>query len=279
MYVNGSSIGRENFNVYGKYVYFGDNPIMPDDTVIDAPQDNAGNSGNTHGNSGNQSSSGGSGGSSAGSSGGGSGVSIGGGVPVITPGALQGGGVSMYSDVEADRWSRTYIEGLSKKGVLSGSGDGTFGPERDITREEFVKVVLEAFKIPLADESDIVFNDVEAGNWSEKYIKTAAKLGIINGVSSDKFGFGEPISRQDTTVIIKRVLDSLGLAFPEADASVVLADASEIDGYATESVSLLVSQGIIIGNEKGEFTPKGNVSREQVAKIIYLALEKLDLDK
>ena len=164
-------------------------------------------------------------------------------------------------------------------GLLNGYEDGTFGPERDITREEFVKVVLEAFKIPVSDENDIVFKDVEAGNWSEKYIKTASGLGIINGVSSDEFGFGKPISRQDSTVIIKRVLDRLGLAFPEADASVMLTDASAIDGYATESVSLLVSQGIIIGNEKGEFVPKGNVSREQVAKIIYLTLEKLNIDK
>lgn len=268
IYVNGVALEQGAFKTQGRYIYFGGNPIIPDDTVVVLPDTTPDNSpNNTHGN-GNDNSGTQGGGTQGGSQGNTSGGSAQG-------GAISGGSnSSKYSDVEEGRWSQVYIEKLSEMGVLSGFGDATFGPERDIKRDEFIKVLLEAFKIPATDEGESTFNDVNDGEWNEKYIKTAARLGIINGISPNEFGTGLSVSRQDAAVMIKRTLDYLNLEFPKGDATTVLSDIESVDEYAAQSVDLLVSQGIIIGNENGEFVPKGNISREQIAKIVVLTLEK-----
>ncbi|MBR2884170.1 MAG: S-layer homology domain-containing protein [Clostridia bacterium] len=272
VYVNGVALEQGTFKTQGRYIYFGGNPIIPDDTVVVLPDTTPDNSpNNTHGN-GNDNSGTQGGGTQGGSQGNTSGGSAQG-------GAISGGSnSSKYSDVEEGRWSQVYIEKLSEMGVLSGIGDGTFGPEMDIKRDEFIKILLEAFKIPATEEGESTFNDVNDGEWNEKYIKTAARLGIINGISPNEFGTGLSVSRQDAAVMIKRTLDYLNLEFPKGDATTVLSDIESVDEYAAQSVDLLISQGIIIGNENGEFVPKGNISREQIAKIVVLTLEKSGYD-
>ncbi|XEC95436.1 N-acetylmuramoyl-L-alanine amidase [Paenibacillus tarimensis] len=51
------------------------------------------------------------------------------------------------------------------------------------------------------------FIDVPVGHWAEQAIRKAAALGIINGIKSDVFGLGEPVTREQLAVI----LDRLGL--------------------------------------------------------------------
>ncbi|SMB97925.1 S-layer homology domain-containing protein [Thermanaeromonas toyohensis ToBE] len=47
----------------------------------------------------------------------------------------------MYKDVTPDRWSRVSIEAVSKAGLMSGYPDGTFQPEKPLTREEMASIL------------------------------------------------------------------------------------------------------------------------------------------
>lgn len=257
----------------GRYIYFGDSPIINDTPSV--PEDNLDTETPSKPNSpsetpGTQSKPQGTqSGNNHGSSGGGGGSFT----PVITP-EVPKPEEREFSDVTSDRWSAEYIKELSSLGVISGYEDGTFRPENNITREEFVKLVFEAFKIPLNDSVN-VFADVSNDAWYQKYVSSAYRLGIVNGITENAFGVGKNISRQDMAVIIIRALEYKNQSLKQGDVSADFVDSKGISSYAFSAVETLANAGIISGNEVGEFMPSGNATREQVAKIICLVLKNI----
>ncbi|MEX2372392.1 MAG: S-layer homology domain-containing protein, partial [Dehalococcoidia bacterium] len=55
------------------------------------------------------------------------------------------------SDVPADHWAYEEILALHQRGVITGHGDGTFGPDAVVLRSEFAKMMVLALDLSLAD--------------------------------------------------------------------------------------------------------------------------------
>ncbi|MBR3934592.1 MAG: S-layer homology domain-containing protein [Clostridia bacterium] len=278
VYTNGDEIsnvyykGAEvSFKQQGRYVYFGDSPIIndtssnpeetPDDETSTQPNVPSTNpetqakpqgspSGNKHG------------------------VSGGGFTPAPVPDVPKPD-EHKFPDVANDRWSAQYIKELYSENIISGYEDGTFRPENNITREEFLKLVLESLKIPMNDSPN-VFTDVVADSWYEKYVSSAKGLAIINGIKDNVFGVGEYISRQDMAVIIVRALEYKNKTLKQHIQNAIFVDEDDISDYALSAVKLLSDSQIISGNEQKEFMPNGMATREQVAKIICLVLKNIN---
>lgn len=171
-----------------------------------------------------------------------------------------------FADVSESRWSYKYIQKLYDRGVVSGDGE-RFYPERAITREELVKIVIDAFEIQ-TENGDTGFEDVKSGAWYEKYIYTAKKNGIIEGISKDEFGVGMPVTRQDMAVIIYRAVKNKGILSIGTGMIESFADSEQISDYAYDAVDSMTSGGIINGMDNGNFEPFNNASREQCATVI-----------
>lgn len=171
-----------------------------------------------------------------------------------------------YTDMTDDHWAYEAVNALSQKGVINGFEDGSFAPDKEVTREQFVKMLAEAFGITSATEENS-FADVEAGRWSESYIAVAASNGIVSGIGDGKFAPESVVTRQDAAVMLKRICDKYGIILD--GSAKAFADASEISDYATESVALLSGAGVIAGFEDGSFRPTNALTRAQAAKIIY----------
>lgn len=216
------------------------------------------------------------------SSGGGSGSSSGGGSSSkggnsvrdsITVGSdvISGGNVPTaqpFGDVSRDYWAANYIASLKKDGVVSGDENGNFNPESEITREEFIKMLVIA--AGLHDANAVCdFADLADCPWAQSYVASALNGGIINGVGGNTFGAGEKLTRQDMAVMIHRVLGTA------ANGSAVFTDEADISGYAKTAVAALSSDGIINGFADGSFKPLDTARRSQAAKIICLLEEKL----
>lgn len=173
--------------------------------------------------------------------------------------------ISTFNDVPNTHWAAQSVGYLANAGVISGTGDGSFAPDRTVTREEFVKMVVGAFGITGA--KDIAFGDIAKDNWAYNYIAIAVNNGIVNGVSEDAFGMGAKITRQDMAVIIARVAALKGIDLGNGSAS--FTDAANIDGYAKDAVELLAGAKVINGYEDGSFKPQGSLTRAEAAKVIY----------
>lgn len=190
---------------------------------------------------------------------------VGGGIPAIIPTVkdtpIQN--TQTFNDVDLSYWAYDAVEYLAKNNIISGNDNGDFEPGREITREEFVKLLSLALK--LADESGTTaFADVLSGAWYEKYIASAVKNGIINGVSDTEFGIGRNVTRQDLAVMLYRAAKFL----PEKKYT-QFGDDGKISDYAKDAVYTLKEYGIISGKSDSEFAPLEPASRAEAAMMIY----------
>lgn len=179
---------------------------------------------------------------------------------------------AVYNDVKETDWYYDAVMILTEKGVVSGDGSGGFKPSDKVTREQFVKMILEAIDVELAD-ADHSFTDVKTGAWYANYIVTAVKHGIVKGLSESEFGVGSNISRQDMAVLIERVLTYKEIEVEKAEVA-PFADASEVASYAKEAVANMKAIGIIQGYNN-HYNPKDNLTRAEAATVIASLLELL----
>ncbi len=252
-----------------KYVQANINDTM---TTIDALKTlvNAGisksSSNNTSGGSGGG---GGGGSSSSGSSGGGT-VAVGASAntlatqtqaPVYDTAAEN----TEFKDMSQAPWAADAVSVLASRGILNGYEDNTFRPQNNVTREEFVKLVVTALGI--TEKGDMEFTDIDPSRWSYDYIAIGVKAGIINGMPDGSFAPENPITRQDAAVMIYRAF-----AIGPAEEISGFDDAGYIADYAEAAVAALSENGIINGRENNMFAPLDNTTRAEAAVIIHRAL-------
>lgn len=176
---------------------------------------------------------------------------------------------SAFSDVSAEHWANEAISYLCDKGIVNGTPDGLYQPERNISRAEFVKIICEAFK--LSSKESASFSDVSENSWYARYCSVAGSLEIILG-SDGAFRPKDKITRQDASVIIYRVLNHIGEA-PEKGKAFFL-DQTKISDYAIEAIQTLASAGLISGMGDNTFCPAENMTRAQCAQIVFNCLRR-----
>lgn len=171
-----------------------------------------------------------------------------------------------FRDCDSFRWAKESIKNLYEKGIISGISNDEYAPQNNVTREQFVKLIVSAFEIGHS-ENNISFKDVDNNAWYYDYICAAVNAGIISGMSENDFGVGRNISREDMAVICLRAMN-LKKADIKNDGVNTLHDRDSVADYAQEAVSILYQNGIISGDEKGMFNPKASANRAQAAVII-----------
>ncbi|MCT4507947.1 MAG: leucine-rich repeat protein [Tepidibacter sp.] len=168
-----------------------------------------------------------------------------------------------FSDIE-NHWAKTQIQKLVKKRVISGYSDGTFKPNKQITRAEFIALINKAYNFKLV--YDIDFKDVSADDWFYEDIRKAKAKGYISGYEDNTVRPNDLITRQEVAVIMEKVLK-----ISKTGKSQVLdkfKDKDEISSWAKASVELLVSRGYLNGYPDETFGPKKNITRAEAAAML-----------
>ncbi len=176
-----------------------------------------------------------------------------------------------FSDMKSAEWANDAVKALKEKGIINGKTATEFDPNGDVTREEFVKMVIMLAEINVEHGEDMKFGDVSKDDWFYTYVKAAVQKYIINGVSETSFGTGQKITRQDMATIINNVLVYRNIALKEDEIS--FSDKESISDYAVTAVSKLAANGIINGYEDGSFRPEGKATRAEAAKMLYGLLQ------
>lgn len=180
---------------------------------------------------------------------------------------------TVFHDIDSVEWAKDYIIKLHHLGVVNGDGDGMFSPDRYVTREEFVKMLLLAFRVETDEEPQDVFEDVDAGSWFAPYVSTAYRLKLVNGISGTEFGTGSSITRQDMAAMMIRCLEYKGITLEISEDNAHFEDEDEISGYAREAVENLREAGILNGDANRHFNPALFAKRAEVAKVLGMLIE------
>ncbi len=179
-----------------------------------------------------------------------------------------------FKDVAKTHWAYSYISSIYSLNYVSGYADGTFLPDKNVTRDEFVKMIVSATAL-YDDNAECDFTDVQNKDWSYKFVASANKSGIANGLSDKIFGKGTNITREDVAVIVARIITKFDKE-PEGKVNPTLfSDEGEISDYAKDSIHMLERLNILNGFEDNSYQPKGFLTRAQAAKIIALLLEAI----
>ncbi len=176
---------------------------------------------------------------------------------------------SGFGDLVRVPWAQDAVAALEARGIVSGMKPGMFAPGADVTRAEFIQMLMNSLSLNGSADGSSSFADAEAGAWYAGALASAQQLGIVSGRPDGTFGVNEAISRQEMAAMLYRAAGKAGIELKGAAGAAAFLDSSSIAGYAAEAVSALRQAGIVQGMEDGRFAPTSSATRAQAAVMIY----------
>ncbi|MFC1616168.1 S-layer homology domain-containing protein [Patescibacteria group bacterium] len=114
-------------------------------------------------------------------------------------------GVHAFTDIPEYHRNYIAVKYLQEQGIIQGYQDGSFRPERPVSRAEFLKLVLYSANIPLNEINGNNFSDVEDDQWYTPVINKAFHEGWINGYEDGTFKPHTNINKAEAIKIIGEV--------------------------------------------------------------------------
>ena len=177
-----------------------------------------------------------------------------------------------FTDIQNDS-HREYIEELVARNIIQNDDNGKFNPNQNITRAEFA--VMMARALDIQPSTDTNFNDIRGKSY-ESEVQALYEIGIIQGVNPTTFNPNSTLTRQQAAMMVERMLDYVNID-TDVWESPQFTDAHLIAESAINAVALMQSLDIVSGKPDGSFDPIGRLTRSQLAKILYKALQSAEL--
>lgn len=181
--------------------------------------------------------------------------------------------VKSFTDLTQVQWAVGAIQVLASKGIVNGTSDTTYSPSANISRGDFLQLLVGALGITSEVEANFV--DVSKNDYYYEAAGIALKLGISNGVGENKLNPTAAISRQDMMVMVERALRISGKEL-SSGAGVDLSsfqDAGQVADYAKASLMALITNGLVEG--AGHLlNPSGQTTRAEAAVLMYRVYNK-----
>lgn len=165
----------------------------------------------------------------------------------------------------ADHWAKANINELVAMGAISGYPDGSFAPDKGISRAEFAVVLVKAYKLEAAEGK--VFTDT-AEHWAKDAIAAANASGIINGYDDTTFGPDDAITREQMAVMIAKAAK-----LEAGTGELQFTDLAQVSEWASGAVAVACQNQLISGYPDGTFRPDKGASRAEAVTVILKALK------
>lgn len=165
-------------------------------------------------------------------------------------------------------WAAKYIEEAFAEKIAFGDSNSDFNPDRDITRAEFITLLINhMMKYENINSSSLFtsFGDVSPNAPYFPHIVIAEGNGIVKGFSDGGFHPGETLTREDALVFVCRAYN---VNPPYEEFYVNYTDLRDISSYAKKYMQFSVNNKIIVGYGNNTLRPKNPVSRAEALVIL-----------
>ncbi|MCX5973460.1 MAG: S-layer homology domain-containing protein, partial [Coprothermobacterota bacterium] len=113
--------------------------------------------------------------------------------------------VAGFSDVSADYWAVAAIADLADRSIIGGYPDGSFRPEKPVTRAEFAKMILLAMGFPPRPEISSTFPDITPDDlWAQPFIAGTVVNNLMKGYPDGTFRPKSPITMAEILTVLVR---------------------------------------------------------------------------
>lgn len=168
-----------------------------------------------------------------------------------------------YSDTQGTS-CRFTAEWMKHSGIFAGenlAGNPCFSPEKEVTRGEFVTMLVKAMDIPAESEISLSGYNDEIPSWLRPYLAAAVRSGLTaNLPSQETFGADTVITGAEAAVMLQNALDLKPVAMAENTEA-----ESVLPVWATDALSTLQANGITLCDAP--------LTREQAANILYQSVQ------
>lgn len=181
----------------------------------------------------------------------------------VTLDDFKAGSTVSLSDIQG-HWGESAIKSMVQKGAIKGYEDGTFKPDKTISRSEFLAI---AIRSTYPD-----YTPAGAGDawWAGEYNKAIEK-GIITENEMSRSEMDAPIRREEMTMIMVRCVEGKGESLYGNATGVTrtLGDYYKTGEYYRTYLIKAYSNGLIAGKPGNLFDPQGSATRAEAATVLY----------
>ncbi|HPP74922.1 MAG TPA: S-layer homology domain-containing protein [Armatimonadota bacterium] len=164
------------------------------------------------------------------------------------------------SDV-GEHWAKEAINLWTARGIVKGYEDGTFGPDRFITRAEFAALLNRTFGFTTVSPKE--FPDVSDTAWYAEEVAKAAGAGYMEGYEDGSFRPDNNITRQEAALVFARIYN-----LEQIDESYDFSDFDSIPDWSRKAVVAVAKAGLMQGYPDGSFGPARNITRAETVSVL-----------
>ena len=184
--------------------------------------------------------------------------------------------LEMANDYQG-HWAEEQIVSLVKQGLMTGTSSVTLEPDGKVTRAQFVIMLykLDNGKLPIINNQIILYEDVLDNFYYTDAINWASSNKLVHGISKSEFIPNYLVTRQQALTVLyeyfHKVKDN-GINYK--NFSLPYSDKNEIADYAEIGVRWASANNIIDFWGYDKIEPANELTRAELATIIYNYIEK-----
>lgn len=163
-------------------------------------------------------------------------------------------GSDTFTDTQEDAWYADAVLWASQEGVISGYGNGLFGTNDPVSREQIATILWRYAGSPSADAGQDFADESEIASYAVAAVDWARANGVVNGADGNRFLPRNSASRAEVATMLHNFLTMNGTEEPEqpTDSPRVLVAYFSATGN-TESVANTIAD--LTGGDLFEITP------------------------
>jgi hypothetical protein len=171
-------------------------------------------------------------------------------------------------------WAEPFIRALMRMNLTRGFADGSYQPDKPMTRAEYAALVVAAFQPVDKKRPAPHFIDIPKGYWASDAIQIAAQSGFVGGFSvPPHYHAFRPEQNVLRIQVIVSLVNGLALKSSGCDTLVDYSDFNAVPDSACEAVITATQQKIIVDYpEPKRIQPSREATRGEVAAMVYRAL-------
>lgn len=198
-----------------------------------------------------------------------------------------------FSDVDVETDYQKAILWMQNNEVINGYNDGTFQPDRCVSRSEFLKILFKMLAVDTSTSTAALFKDTKATDWHAPYIRTARERKTIQGYEDGRFRPDQCVTR----------VEAIKMASLEFNNGLLPEKTYNVEDLPSDLVEIIITGGYepwylnylnyaLLTNTVGlkhtlphndpaynyAFLPEEEMSRKEVAEMLYRMKATKDRD-
>ena len=183
--------------------------------------------------------------------------------------------ITAFTDASATAWYHDGVHFALENNIMSGYGNGKFGPGDTTSRAMMAQILWNMEGKPVVNYA-MSYTDVDTDAWYAEAVRWATAQGIMSGYGYNKFGPNDDMTREQLVTIMYRYaqMKKVDVSIGEDTNILSYDDAFDVSEWAVPAMQWAVGAGIVNGTSASTLSPKNNASRAEIATIVMRYCEQ-----